>query len=150
MATASLRRSSSRFEKAHVSRRDATRARGTRVEPQTSPVPLITEADVAERLSATVTPFSAKQLAKATRKSLEAAKAWKDSKRCPNTANTINLARNYECVWEWLAAECGRGARDAQANSSDAIVRWATEFRTAPGEAGAIARAVLREAASFT
>lgn len=57
------------------------------------------------------------------------------------------MARALPCVQEWLTYEIGAGARDAQAMSIDAVIRWARENRKACGMDGDVARAVLRAVA---
>lgn len=97
-------------------------ARGTSL-VGSSPVPKITEADVAEGIRSSVVPFSAKDLAHATGKSVEAAKAWKSGERTLNSAQLINLARQIPAVRKWLLYELGEAAELGSPEYIDRVVR---------------------------
>jgi hypothetical protein len=70
-----------------------------------NPVPLITENRVAEGVCGAVVQFSAKDLARITGKSVEAAKSWKSGDRTLNSVQLINLARQIPAVKKWLLHE---------------------------------------------
>lgn len=124
--------------------RDANLAARTNVAASRPP---ITNVVAAEGFQAVVLEFSAADLARAAHRTKNAAKGWKDGSRAPDIASAINMARALPCVQEWLIYEIGAGARDAQAMSIDAIIRWARENRKACGLDGDVARAVLRAVA---
>lgn len=66
---------------------------------------LLNEREAAELIADLLEPYTAGELAKATRVSLDAAKFWKSAGRCPNSANLINLARAFPAIAVWLHAE---------------------------------------------
>lgn len=123
---------------------NAMRAGAANVAPRTNVAasrPPITNEVAAKGFQATVIKFSAADLAQAAHRTKNAAKGWKDGSRAPDIASTINMARSLPCVQAWLIEESG--ARDAQAVSADAVIRWAHEYRNAAGLDGQIAKAVL-------
>lgn len=127
---------------------NATRGRGASFAARTNVAasrPPITNVVAAEGFQAAVFEFPAADLARAAHRTKNAAKGWKDGSRAPDIASAINMARALPCVQEWLIHEIGAGARDAQAMSADAVIRWAREARNAAGMDGDIARAILRE-----
>lgn len=104
-----------------------------------------TRLEAREELSAAVHVFTPRQLVKAAGCSVDAAKSWIAGTRTPSLDSIINMARSLPIVQQWLAEKCGWRAADAM--SIDAVIRWAREYRKAPGMDGDVARAVLRAVA---
>ena len=62
---------------------------------------LTTNSALAEKVSAIVIPFTAKQLGKAAGRTEEAGKAWRQGRACPDLASSINMARDIPAI-KWL------------------------------------------------
>ena len=102
----------------------STRQPGTSLVGSSS-VPIITETDIAEGVRDAVIQFSAKDLARLTRKSVEAAKAWKSGDRTLNSAQLINLARQIPSVKKWLLREIN----GAEFESDEFLTKLAAEVQ---------------------
>lgn len=105
---------------------------------------VLTERDAAERLSASVTPYSAGDLAKAARRTKPAAKGWKDASRCPNYSSMVSLARSIPAVRAMVLEDIDGG--DRTAGSADSIVNALRKLAKAEGPEGDLVRTLLREA----
>src|SRR3990167_9910007 len=88
-----------------IRRRDANVAARTNV-AATNSLPL-SEREAAERFNATVLEFSAADLARAARRTKNAAKGWKDQSRCPNYASMVNIARSLPSVQAMILEDIG-------------------------------------------
>jgi hypothetical protein len=99
----------------------STRTQGTSL-VGSNPVPLIAENRVAEGVCSAVVQFSAKDLARITGKSVEAAKSWKSGDRTPNSAQLINLARQIPAVKKWLL-------REIEFESDEFLTTWAADVQ---------------------
>lgn len=109
--------------RSHGIGRASNGATGTSLVHGGAHVPIVTEYEATERFSATVTPFSAKQLAKITQRSLEAAKAWKKGRSCPNVATLITMARAIPAVRAWLCNEIGEASDFDSARVAHEVVK---------------------------
>lgn len=127
--------------------RSSTRVRGTAFVPQQILPPKITDREAAERFSAVILPYTAKQLANAAGRTVEAAKEWIAGSRMPSGASLINMARALPCVLKWINEEAQAGHRAAMARSDDSVVSALRKLKDATGPEGDAVRAILNELA---
>lgn len=121
--------------------RTTRRARGTNFVPQTNFVPEKDES-LAERFSAVVLPFTAKQLAKVTGCSPETAKAWRNGRQFPHGEHIFKLARSIQSVRAFLYSEI-EPSIDAPSTIA-ALVAGLQHVASQKGPDGDAARALLR------
>ncbi len=88
---------------------NSSRRREYEVRRVQSSVHRISEQECAERVSAAIIEFPAKDLQRITDKTIDATKSWKAGRRCPHLASVINLARQLPAVKKWLISEIERG-----------------------------------------
>lgn len=98
----------------------------------------MTEADAKEAFSALVTCLTAKDLARASGRSVEAAKSWKDGTNFPSGVSLLNLARSIDIIDEWVD-----DAKRAPEQPNELHARMVEEAAI-PGPDGDAARAYLR------
>jgi hypothetical protein len=107
--------------------------------------PRISDREAAERFSAVILGFTAKQLAHASGRTVEAAKEWIAGSRMPSGASLINMARSLPCVLRWINEEAQAGHRAAMARSDDSVLSALRKLKDAAGPEGDAVRAILRE-----
>lgn len=127
--------------------RRATRVRGASFAPKQILPPRISDREAAERFQAVVIGYSAKQLAQAAGRTVEAAKEWLAGTRMPSGASLINMARALPCVLAWINEEAQAGHRAAMAQSDDIVLAALRRLKDAPGTEGEAVRAILAELA---
>ena len=128
--------------------RNSTAARVTPVVPSTTvgPKKIFNEREIAESFSATIHQFTPAQIATAARVTKDGAKHWFSARRAPSLAKALQMANALPMVQEWLAAEAGIGARDAQAQSVDAVLRVLHGIAARDDAEGFRARQILARA----
>lgn len=103
--------------------------------------PFVTQSELKQRFSAVLLRFTAKDLARASGCSVDAAKSWKNGERFPHGDALINLASTLEPINSWLRGETRLVVNSPHANSRHADM---VEQSVLPGPDGDAARAYLR------
>lgn len=124
----------------------ATLRRGTNLVPPKSLVP-ITEQDAAKAFSAVILKFSAGELAQTSKRSKEAAKAWKEGRSLPSSWSLLNMAQDIPAVRNWVLGMLGAGAETEAPPPEvlNALLGGLHAVASIPGPDGAAARAVLKK-----
>lgn len=125
--------------------RRASSVAGTNLVPQTNLVPIGDERDEAQAFSAIIIPFSAGELARAAKRTKEAAKGWKEGRSLPSAWSMLNMAREIPAVRNYMLAKLGAGSH-VQFNSPqgmNALVEAVQVLANMPGKEGEAIRAAL-------
>lgn len=123
----------------------STKSMGTNVAPQTNLAPLGDERDEAQEFSAKIIDFSAAELARAAKRTKEAAKGWKEGRSLPSTWSMLNMARTIKPARDYMLAKLGAGPH-MNFNSPqgiDALVKAVSVLSSMPGPEGDAIRAIL-------
>jgi hypothetical protein len=126
--------------------RRAITVQGTNLAPKTNLVPIGDERDEAQAFSAVIIPFSAGELAKAAKRTKEAAKGWKEGRSLPSAWSMLNMAREIPAVRSYMLAKLGAAGPHMQFNSPqamDALAQAVHAIATMPGPDGDRLRAVM-------
>lgn len=137
-----------RIEGAQTMRSRATSSEGTNLVPKTNLVPIGDERDEALAFSAIVIPFSAGELAKAAKRSKEAAKGWKEGRSLPSAWSLMNMAQQIPAVRNYMLARLGVGVRGQGINSPqgmNALAEAIVHLADMPGPDGDKLRALLAQ-----
>lgn len=118
---------------------------GTKLVPPTNVVALGDERDEAQAFACVVVDFDAAVLARAAKRTKEAARGWKEGRSLPSTWSMLNMARTMKPVRDYMLAKLGAGPA-IQFNSPqgmDALVQAVHLLANTPGPEGEAIRALL-------
>lgn len=123
----------------------ATKPAGTNLAPQTNLVPIGDERDEALAFSAVIIPFSTGELARASKRTKEAAKGWKEARSLPSAWSMLNMAREIPAVRAYMLHKLGAGPH-MQFNSPhgmNALANAVQALASMPGPEGDAIRALV-------